>query len=99
MVPIQTTSRKLNYIKYLNFIFCDFAMGGAMAPMAPPGSATAGDTNPCDATGVGYRTFKSCPLFHLSTYGNPTHVSEHPHKILMIVLLQYILLNVVSCAL
>src|SRR6218665_3432245 len=36
MVPIQTTSRKLNYIKYLNLIFCDFAMGGAMAPMTPP---------------------------------------------------------------
>jgi len=35
MVPIQTTSRKINYIKYLNLIFCDFAMGGAMAPMAP----------------------------------------------------------------
>src|SRR6218665_4057213 len=36
MVPIQITSRKLNYIKYLNLIFCDFAMGGAMAPMALP---------------------------------------------------------------
>ena len=30
-----------------------------------------GDTNPSDATGVGYRTLKKCPLFHLSTYGNP----------------------------
>jgi len=28
-----------------------------------------GDTNPSDATGVGYRTLKKCPLFHLSTYG------------------------------
>jgi len=43
MAPTQTTSRKINYIKYLNLIFSDFAMGGAMAPMAPPGSATAGD--------------------------------------------------------
>ena len=34
MVPIQTTSRKINYIKYLNLIFCD-CNGGAMAPMAP----------------------------------------------------------------
>src|SRR6218665_1791332 len=30
-----------------------------------------GDTNPSDATGVGYRTLKNCPLFHLSSYGNP----------------------------
>ena len=36
-----------------------------------------GDTNPSDATGVGYRTWKKCPLFHLSTYGNPTS-ERHP---------------------
>src|SRR6218665_1104457 len=32
-----------------------------------------GDTNPSDATGVGYRTLKKMSFFHLSTYGNPRH--------------------------
>src|SRR6218665_4227219 len=32
-----------------------------------------GDTNPSDATGVGYWTLKKCPLFHLRTYGNPNN--------------------------
>src|SRR6218665_890868 len=42
MVPIQTTSRKINLIKYLNLIFCDFAMGGCHGTYGThPGSATA----------------------------------------------------------
>ena len=37
-----------------------------------------GDTNPCYATGVGYQTLKNCPLFHRSTYGNPTRGLKGP---------------------